>query len=96
MKCLRPLLLIVLLALSGCARMTVQVDIFDRTGLDSRDVVESNARLAAAQQAAAVANNLYAKHAAEILYEVCRDGLLHARQRVKLPSQEHRCPFRFS
>lgn len=70
MKCLRPLLLIVLLALSGCARMTVQVDIFDRTGLDSRDVVESNARLAAAQQAAAVANNLYAKHAAEILYEV--------------------------
>lgn len=67
MTSLRTLVALLLLGLSGCARMSVQVDVFDRRGLAPEDALEATVGLAASQQAIAVAQDQYARRQALIL-----------------------------
>jgi hypothetical protein len=67
MTTLKTLALLLLLSLAGCARMSVQVDVFDRRGLAPEDALEATVGLAASQHAIAVAQDQYARRQALIL-----------------------------
>lgn len=57
----RVLALLLLLSLAGCARMSVQVDIFDRRGLAPEDALEATVGLAASQHTIVAAQDGYAR-----------------------------------
>ncbi|TAM30618.1 MAG: hypothetical protein EPN60_05000 [Nevskiaceae bacterium] len=61
MTALKALALLLLLSLAGCARMSVQVDVFDRRGLAPEDALEATVGLAASQHAIAAAQDGYAR-----------------------------------